>query len=84
MLKQLKCIKSELKNINIKLIKDCLQDIQDQLLDYKYDKEVDDLKEYQIYKIYKFMQHTDIFNLSFIELENYIIKLINIIEFIEL
>lgn len=84
MLKQLKCIKSELKNINIKLIKDCLQDIQDQLLDYKYDKEIDDLKEYQIYKIYKFMQHTDIFNLSFVELENYIIKLINIIEFIEL
>lgn len=84
MLKQLKCIKSELKNINIKLIKDCLQDIQDQLLDYKYDKEVDDLKEYQIYKTYKLMQHTDIFNLSFIEIENYIIKLINIIEFIEL
>ena len=84
MLKQLKCIKSELKNINIRIIKDSLQDIQDQLLDYKYDKEVDDLKEYQIYKIYKFMQHTDIFNLSFIELENYIIKLINIIEFIEL
>ena len=84
MLKQLKCIKSELKNINIRIIKDSLQDIQDQLLNYKYDKEVDDLKEYQIYKIYKFMQHTDIFNLSFIELENYIIKLINIIEFIEL
>ena len=85
MLKQLKCIKSELKNINIKLIKDCLQDIQDQLLNYKYDnKEVDEVKEYQIYKIYKLMQHTDIFNLSFVELENYIIKLINIIEFIEL
>lgn len=85
MLNQLKGLKSGLKEVNIRIIKDSLQDIQDQLLNYEYDnKEVDEVKEYQIYKIYKLMQHTDIFNLSFIELENYIIKLINIIEFIEL
>ena len=85
MLNQLKGLKTGLKEVNIRIIKDSLQDIQDQLLNYKYDnKEVDEVKEYQIYKIYKLMQHTDIFNLSFIELENYIIKLINIIEFIEL
>ena len=85
MLNQLKGLKNGLKEVNIRIIKDSLQDIQDQLLNYKYDnKEVDEVKEYQIYKIYKLMQHTDIFNLSFIDLENYIIKLINIIEFIEL
>ena len=85
MLKQLKGLKSGLKEVNIRIIKDSLQDIQDQLLNYKHDnKEVDEVKEYQIYKIYKLMKHTDIFNLSFIELESYIIKLINIIEFIEL
>lgn len=85
MLNQLKGLKKGLKEVNIRIIKDSLQDIQDQLLNYKYNnKEVDEVKEYQIYKIYKLMQHTDIFNLSFTELENYIIKLINIIEFIEL
>lgn len=85
MLNQLKGLKKGLKEVNIRIIKESLQDIQDQLLNYKYDnKEVDEVKEYQIYKTYKLMQHTDIFNLSFIELENYIIKLINIIEFIEL
>ena len=85
MLNQLKGLKKGLKEVIIRIINDSLQDIQDQLLNYKYDnKEVDEVKEYQIYKIYKLMQHTDILNLSFIEIENYIIKLINIIEFIEL
>ena len=82
MLNQLKCIKSGLKEVNLRTIKESLQDIQKQLLDY--DKQGDDLKEYNIYKLYKIMKNTDIFNLSFTELEIYINKLISIVEFIEL
>lgn len=81
---QLKGIKSGHKEINLRMLKSCLNDVQDSLLNYKYDNEVDELKEMQIYKIYKLMQRTDIFDLSIKEIESYIIKLINILEFIEL
>lgn len=84
MTNQLKGIKSGLKDVSIRIIKDSLQEIQQYLLNYKHDNEVDEIKEYQIYKLYKLMQHTDIFNLSFSELESYVNKLISISEFIEL
>lgn len=81
---QLKGIKSRHKEINLRMLKSCLNDVQDSLLNYKHDNEVDELKEMQIYKTYKLMQRTDIFDLSIKEIESYIIKLINILEFIEL
>lgn len=82
MLNQLKGIKSGLKEVNLRTIKESLQDIQSQLLNY--DNQGDEVKEHNIYKLYKLMKNTDIFNLSFTELEIYINKLISIIEFIEL
>lgn len=84
MLNQLKGIKSGLKEVSIRIIKESLQDIQSELLNYKYKNNIDEIKEYNIYKLCKFMQSIDIFDLSYTELETYVNKLISIVEFIEL
>lgn len=81
---QLKGIRMGFKDVSIRIIKDSLDNVYSQLLDYKYNNEVDNIKEYQIYKLSLIMQNTDIFDLSYKELEEYINKLIHIVEFIGL
>ena len=63
-----------------------LNDLQTDLLNYKNEVvELDDeIKEIQIYKLYKIIKNTDILDLKYKDIKTYLDKLITICEFIEL
>lgn len=81
---QLKGIRMGFKDVSIRIIKDSLNNVQSELLNYKYSEVMDEIREFQIYKLIKIMQSVDIFDLSYKEMEEYINKLIHIAEFIGL
>ena len=89
MLNQLKGIKGNLDSVSFKIIKDSLKDILHQVRDLEYETKLkpgmklEPGADYIIYKICLLMQNTDIYELSFIELEEYINKLIVLVEFMQ-
>ncbi len=85
-LNQIKGIKDALEYATLREINIYLNDLQTDLLNYKNEVvELDDeIKEIQIYKLYKIIKNTDILDLKYKDIKTYLDKLITICEFIEL
>ena len=85
-LNQIKGIKDALEYATLREINTYLNDLQTDLLNYKNEVvELDDeIKEIQIYKLYKIIKNTDILDLKYKDIKTYLDKLITICKFIEL
>ena len=69
---------------NIREIQEVLNDVNEQLSDLMFSETFkdDDSKKYQIHKIKIFIQRNSIYSMPINELENYIKKLIIIIDYV--
>lgn len=86
LLNQIKGIKVSLNLCTLREIKNYINDFRRSLNDYRFNSnnEVDEIKEYQIYKLCCKIDDTDIYDLKYNEIISYIDSLISITEFIEI
>lgn len=79
MLELLKSI--DVNNMSIRTIRDTLEDVREKIGYYPYDNECNENIKYNLYKIGLMMDKTDILELNYIELKDYINKLVILMEF---
>lgn len=84
MIELLKGLYSNIENEKIKDINNTIKEVRSELQEYKYKNIIDDNQEYEIYKLIKYIDKIDIYDLSYSEVKRHIQKLIIIIEYIEL
>ncbi|EGT3606761.1 hypothetical protein FKF97_10180 [Clostridium perfringens] len=80
MLELLKSI--DIENTSIKMIKETLEETRKELGDYLYKSDISEFEKSYIHKILGLMDKTDIMDLSFKELKEYINNLMFVINFI--
>lgn len=75
-------IKANLELCSLREIKKYIGDLRHSLTNYKYKNEINEVTEYQIYKLCCKIDDIDIFDLRYKEIEKYINDLISILGFI--
>ncbi|MFY8264459.1 hypothetical protein ACOT7R_16350 [Clostridium perfringens] len=80
MLELLKSI--DMENTSIRMIKETLEEVRKELGDYQFENECSNNTKYNLHKLQCLVDRTNIEDLNFREIKEYINKLIVLIEFI--